>query len=112
MTPMQVAEKYVELGRRNGKTTAMISALPNEKCAILVASNDNVDTLKTRITEQRPDYDLENVTFLLYRPNSGWRDRLLLRDMHVYIDNDVLDELCVLQVKAINDVYGKTSAKE
>lgn len=107
MTPMDVAQKFVELSRGNGKTKVLIESLPDEPCAILVGDNDNIKTLKSRIAEQRPEYNVDNIEFLLYRPNSGWRDKLLFRNKHVFMDNDILDELIVLQVKAINDVYGK-----
>lgn len=107
MTPMQVAEKYVELSRQNGKTSAMIMALPNEKCAILANDNDTLEHIKTMIRELRPEYNVDNVTFLSYKPGSGWRDKLLFRDMHVFIDNSVLDLNNIYLTKAINDVYGK-----
>lgn len=107
MTPVDVAEKYVELGRQNGKTTAMIAALPDEKCAILAANQAAIDMIKARIEEIRPEYNINNVVFLTYHPGSGWRDKLLFRDMHVFIDNSVLDINSVSLTKAINDVYGK-----
>lgn len=107
MTPMQVAEKYVELGKQNGKTTAMIMSLPNEKCAILANDNNSCNNIKKMIQELRPEYNIEYVTFLSYIPNSGWRDQLLFRDMHVYIDNSVLDLNNIYLTKSINDVYGK-----
>ena len=68
----------------------------------------NGDEIKRRIVEQRPDYNIDNVEFLTYRPGSGWRDRLLLRNLHVYFDNDVLDDVMQHHVKAINEVYGKS----
>ena len=111
MTPTQVAEKYVELGRGNGKTTAMIMALPDEKCAILAANHQVLDMIKGMIRKLRPDYNVDNVTFVSYHPNSGWRDRLLFRDLHVFVDNSVTDLNNVHLTKAINEVYGKTIAK-
>lgn len=107
MSPVEVAEKYVELGRGSGKTTAMIMALPNEKCAVITSTKSQHETLKKFISELRPEYNLENVTFLTYAPGSGWRDQLLLRNMHVYFDNSVIDDVIVHHVKAINQVYGK-----
>lgn len=107
MTPFEVAEQYVELSKGNGKTTAMIMALPDEKCAILASNNQVLESIKTRIGELRPDYNVENVTFLSYLPGSGWRDRLLHRGMHVYIDISVTDLNNIYLTKAINDVYGK-----
>lgn len=107
MDPVQVAEKYVELGRRTGKTTAMIMALPDEKCAIISTNKPTNDNIREMIKDLRPDYNIDNVTFLTYVPGSGWRDQLLLRDMHVYFDNSVIDDVIVHHVSSINQVYGK-----
>lgn len=110
MTPTNVVHKYIQKSRRSGRTHALIESLPDEKCAVLVMSHKAGDELKKRIQEQRPDYNVDNVSVLVYAPNSGWRDNLLLRDMHVYFDNDVVDELSLRQVEAINQVYGKRAA--
>lgn len=107
MTPVQVAEQYVQLNKQNGKTAAMIMALPNEKCAILANDNETCNRIKKMITELRPEYNVDNVVFVSYNPHSGWRDKLILRDMHVYVDNSVLDFNNIYLTKAINDVYGK-----
>ncbi len=111
MNPVNVATKYVELGRQNGKTKALVMSLPDEKCAILTIANDNHDYIRTMIRDLRPDYNLDNVLFLEYSPGSGWRDKLLFRDMHVFLDNSVLDHNAIHLTKAINDVYGKTNTK-
>ena len=68
------------------------------------AANDN---LKLKLKELRPEYNLDNVEWLVYKPNSGWRDKTIFRDMHVFLDSSLLDEISINQVKAINDVYGK-----
>jgi hypothetical protein len=107
MTPIQLAEQYNELGKNSGKTTALINALPNEKCAVMSSSHAANDNIKLKLKELRPDYNFNNVEWLVYSPNSGWRDKTLLRDMHVFLDNILLDEMSINQVKAINDVYGK-----
>lgn len=107
MTPVQLAEQYVELGKGNGKTTALVMSLPNEKCAILANDNQTLEQIKNMIKELRPEYNVDNVTFLSYKPGSGWRDKLLFRDMHVFIDNSVLDLNSVGLAQAINEVYGK-----
>ena len=107
MTPMQVAEKFVELGRGNGKTTALVMSLPNEKCAVLANDNETIEQIKKMISELRPEYNVDNVTFLSYKPGSGWRDKLLFRDMHVFIDNSVIDLNSVGLTRVINEVYGK-----
>ncbi len=107
MTPVQVAEQFVELSKQNGKTTAMIMALPNEKCAILAKDNETCDQIKKMVQELRPEYNIEHITFLSYKPNSGWRDKLLFRDMHVFLDNSVTDINTIGLTKAINEVYGK-----
>ena len=108
MSPTELARKFVHLSSQSGKTTELINALPNERCAIMTASNDNAKALKKRIQEQRPEYNVDNIEFVTYVPGSGWRDKLLLREMHVYFDNDVLDDVIVHHVSAINQVYGKT----
>lgn len=110
MNPVDVANKFVSLGRQNGKTQLLIDSLPDEQCAVMVASNDNIEPLKQRIISQRPGYNVDNVTFVVYGRNSGWRDTLLSKNMDVYVDNDVLDEVYALHVKAINDIYGKVKA--
>lgn len=107
MTPVALAEKYVELSRGNGKTTALIMSLPDEKCAVLANSQQDCDNIKNRVKELRPDYNIDNITFLVYTMGSGWRDKLLFRDMYVYIDHGVLDLNNVGLTKAINEVYGK-----
>lgn len=111
MTPIDLANTFVKLGRRNGKTTELVKSLPDEKCAVLALSNADINDIKQMIKEHRPDYDMDYVTFLVYNPDSGWRDKLLFRDMHVFIDNSVLDLNSVYLTKAINDVYGKTLSK-
>lgn len=108
MSPTELAYKFVDMNRGTGRTTALINALPNERCAVITMSIANGDEIKRRIVEQRPDYNIDNVEFLTYRPGSGWRDRLLLRNLHVYFDNDVLDDVMQHHVKAINEVYGKS----
>jgi hypothetical protein len=107
MTPTQLAEQYVELSKNSGKTTALINALPNEKCAVMSSSHAANDNIKDKLKELRPDYNLDNVEWLVYSPNSGWRDKTLLRDMHVYLDDSLIGEMSINQIKAINDVYGK-----
>lgn len=107
MTPTQLAEQYIELGKNSGKTTALINALPNERCAVMSSSHAANDNIKIKLKELRPDYNTDNVEWLVYASNSGWRDKTLFRDMHVYLDDTLLGEMCVNQVKAINDVYGK-----
>lgn len=109
MTPVELAKQFISNASKTGRTSALIAALPDERCAIISASNDNVATLKKRIQEERPDYNIENVEFLTYLPNSGWRDKLLFREMHVYFDNDTLDDVLLHHVSAINQVYGKTA---
>lgn len=108
LTPTCVIKKYIEKSRQSGRTQALIESLPDEKCAILVLNHSAGVELKKRIKEQRPEYNVDNVSVLVYAPNTGWRDNLLLRDMHVYFDNDVIDELSIRQVDAVNQVYGKT----
>lgn len=110
MTPTNVVQKYIEKSRQTGRTQALIESLPDEKCAVLVMSHPAGESLKERISATRPDYDIDNVTILVYAPNSGWRDKLLFREMHVYFDNDVVDDLAVRQVDTINQVYGKKAA--
>ena len=107
MTPVQLAEQYVELSKGNGKTTALVMSLPNEKCAILANDNETLEQIKNMIKELRPEYNVDNVTFLSYKPGSGWRDKLLFRDMHVFLDNSVIDLNSVGLARAINEVYGK-----
>lgn len=110
MNPVELAEKFVELGRKTGKTTAMVMALPDEKCAIITSNSSLYDYIRSMIKDLRPDYNIDNVTFLTYAPGSGWRDKLLFREMHVYFDNSVLDDVIVHHVSAINQVYGKNKS--
>ena len=107
MTPVQLAEQYVEMSKGNGKTTALVMSLPNEKCAILANDNETLEQIKNIIKELSPEYNVDNVTFLSYKPGSGWRDKLLFRDMHVFLDNSVIDLNSVGLARAINEVYGK-----
>ena len=110
MSPVELAHKYVDLGRGMGYTTALINALPDERCAIVTMTWANADRIKKCIMELRPDYNIDNVEFVTYQPNSGWRDKLLFREMHVYFDNDVLDDIAVQHVSSMNQVYGKRLA--
>ena len=110
MGPVELAEKYVEMGRKTGKTTAMVMALPDEKCAIITSNRGLYDYIKDMIRDLRPDYNIDNVVFLTYAPGSGWRDQLLLRNMHVYFDNSVIDDVIVHHVSSINQVYGKNKS--
>jgi len=107
MTPTQLAEQYIELSKNPGKTTALINALPNEKCAVMSSSHAANDNIKDKLKQLRPDYNSDNVEWLVYSPNSGWRDKTLLRDMHVYLDDSLIGDMSINQIKAINDVYGK-----
>lgn len=108
MSPSELAYKFVDMNRGTGRTTALINALPNERCAVMTMSVANGNEIKRRIAEQRPEYNIDNVEFVTYVPNSGWRDKLLFREMHVYFDNDVLDSVVKHHVSAINEVYGKS----
>jgi len=110
MTPTQLAKQYTELGDTQAKTNALLNALPNEKCAVLSSSHASNDNLKDKLKELRPDYNQDNVVWLVYEQNSGWRDKTLFRDMHIYLENSLLDEMNINQVKAINDVYGKNKS--
>lgn len=110
MNPTELAYKYVDLHRGLGYTTALINALPNERCAVVTMSRANADRIKKCIGELRPEYNIDNIEFVTYAPNSGWRDKLLFREMHVYFDNDVLDDVVVHHVSSINQVYGKRLA--
>lgn len=107
MNPTQLAYKFVDMNRGTGRTNALINALPDEKCAVMTLSAEASDEIKRRIAEHRPDYNLDNVVFVSYRPGSGWRDRLVGQYMPVYFDNDVLDDVIQHHVKAINEIYGK-----
>lgn len=107
MTPVTVATEYVQLSRQSGKTKALVMSLPNEKCAILTSNANLHDYIKKMIQDLRPEYNVDNVTFLVYAPGTGWRDKLLFRDMHVFLDNSVTDINTINLTKAINDVYGK-----
>ncbi len=107
MSPTQVATQYVELSRQNGKTKTLVMALPDEKCAVLTAAAEQHAYIKKMIQDLRPDYKISNITFLVYSPGSGWRDQLLFRNMHVFLDNSVTDLNTLYLTKAINDVYGK-----
>lgn len=107
MTPTELAVKYVNMNRGTGRTAALIESLPDEKCAVITMSTASSSEIKRRIAEQRPDYNIDNVQFATYRPGSGWRDVLIGRYLPVYFDNDVLDDVMVRHVKAINELYGK-----
>ena len=107
MSPVEVAEKYVELSRKTGRTTHLVMSLPNERCAILSRDDETSQQVKKLIQKLRPEYNIENVLFLTYQQNSGWRNHTVGRDIHMFVDNSVLDDMVVGQVKGINDVYGK-----
>jgi len=109
MTHTQLAEHYVQLSDNPNKIVSLVNALPNEKCAILSASHAANDNIKDTLKQIRPDYNLDNITWLVYNQSSGWRDKTLFRDMHVYIHNSVLDDMSINHAKAINDVYGKVN---
>lgn len=106
-TPVELAEQYVDKDRHNEKTLMLVNSLPNEKCAVLAYNLSRCDEIKESLKQNRPEYDLDKVTFLVYLPNSGWRDKLLFRDMHVFLDHVILDVNNVGLTKSINDVYGK-----
>lgn len=110
MTPTDLAHRYVDLHRGLGYTTELVNALPDERCAVITMSRANATRIKECIKDLRPDYNLDNIEFVTYAPNSGWRDKLLFREMHVYFDNDVLDDIVVHHVSSINQVYGKRLA--
>jgi hypothetical protein len=107
MKPVELVNAFIQKSSQVGKTAMLIDSLPNEKCAVFTSSYQSGLNLKKRITEQRPDYNVNNITFVSYTKNSGWRDKLLSKDMDVYFDNDTLDQLLVHHVEAINKVYGK-----
>lgn len=107
MHPVAVAKKYVELARQTGRSTELIKSLPDEKCAIMTISYADHDNLKALLTQHRPDYNQDNITWLVYSPTEGWRNKTLFRDMHLYLDNSVLDQISIWQVDSINQVYGK-----
>lgn len=106
-TPVELAAQYVDKDKHNEKTTMLVNSLPEEKCAVLAYNLARCDEIKEALKNIRPKYDLDKITFLVYLPNSGWRDKLLFRDMHVFMDHMVLDENNVGLVSAINQVYGK-----
>lgn len=110
MNPIDLTHKFIDMNRGRGLTTELIKSLPNEKCAIITMSQASSKALKSRIAEERPDIRIDDIEFLTYAPNSGWRDKLLFRDMHVYFDNDVLNDILIHHVSAINGVYGKRAA--
>ena len=106
-TPVELAAQYVDKDKHNEKTLMLVNSLPNEKCAVLAYDLSRLDEIKNALKQNRPEYDLDKVTFLVYLPNSGWRDKLLFRDMHVFMDHVILDVNNVGLTKSINDVYGK-----
>ena len=106
-TPVELAAQYVDKEKHNEKTLMLVNSLPNEKCAVLAYDHNRCDEIKKALMQERPEYNLDKVTFLVYLPNSGWRDKLLFRDMHVFMDHVVLDVNNVGLTKSINDVYGK-----
>lgn len=107
-TPTELAAKYVNDNQTIEKTLMLVNSLPEEKCAVLAYDQKRLDEIKKVLQEERPDYDINYVTFLIYLPNSGWRDKLLFRDMHVFLDHVILDVNNVGLTKSINEVYGKT----
>lgn len=106
-TPVELAAQYVDKDKHNEKTLMLVNSLPNEKCAVLAYDLSRLDEIKNALKQNRPEYNLDKVTFLVYLPNSGWRDKLLFRDMHVFMDHVILDVNNVGLTKSINDVYGK-----
>jgi hypothetical protein len=107
MTPVEVAQEYVQKSRKVGKTHAMIMALPDEKCAVMTMSEEHSKHVKDLIKKQRPEYNMDNLTVVVYNRRSGWRDKVQGKDMPVYIDHSVLDAMSVDHVKAINTTYGR-----
>lgn len=90
-------------GRQTGKTHAMIMALPYDgKCVIVVHNNRWAQELKRRaIPELRPDYPVENITFVSYgRTIRDFEDNIerstrgvSLGDIPIFFDNAVQDLL-------------------
>lgn len=106
-TPVELAAKFVDKDRDTEKTLMLVNSLPNEKCAVLAYNLSRCNEIKKTLIETRPEYNIDNVAFLIYLPNSGWRDKLLFRDMHVFLDHVILDENNIGLTKSINLVYGK-----
>lgn len=107
MNPEILTSEFVSMGRGTGRTAKLIASLPNERCAVMSSTLINSKNLKKRVIKERPDLNVNNILFLAYMPNTGWRDHLLLKDIHVYFDNDVLDDIIVHHVRTINAQYGK-----
>lgn len=107
MTPTELAEHYGTFSRGTGRTTALVMALPDEPCFVMVHKLSFGEEIKVLIQKHRPEYNLKNVTFISKNAGTGWRDQMIGRNRPVFLDHHVLERDMIHQAKAINDVYGK-----
>jgi hypothetical protein len=107
MTPTELAEHYGTFSRGTGRTTSLVMALPNEPCFIMVHAMSFSEEIKKLIKKHRPEYNLNNVTFISKNAGTGWRDSVISRHQHIYIDHHVLERDMIHQTQGINDIYGK-----
>lgn len=92
-TPRKLAEYYIFVSRKTGRTKALIKALPEDgNCIIILTGVDYQKEILTQINTQRPEVHTKNIKFSysadgkgLYPPIPGDND------LPVFLDNSVID---------------------
>jgi len=100
-SPMQHAKYCVFAGRQQGKTFALVEALPDDKCMVVVHSINSRDNIKSLIRQHRKDYDISNISFVSTK-NKDWEYQLKGFSFPVFVDNGVLDNLVLDFVDGLN----------
>lgn len=107
-TPIELTTRYVDLGRRLGKTYQLIQSLPEKgECIILVHSSKMIDYLKREIIELRPGINIKRVKFVSTKSNKV-KDVIAGAGLPVFIDNAVFDEMAIDFTKEMN-IYDRSS---
>lgn len=99
-TPEDVARYGIYTARQTGRSNALLMAIQNEPCYLLVHRLDYGKELLETLKVMRPDYDIKNITVIspanmdTATRGKSWRP--------TYVDNAVLDILQLDYIQHLN----------
>lgn len=101
-TGYEVACRYVDLGRRTGKTTMMVNSIPDGPCVIVTVSYEWKTWILDYLRKNRPEYDDRNIKVIVAKTIWDVEEQLRGNKDPVFFDNAFFDNLTY---QVIGDFY-------